>query len=69
MFISIVGLFSGFFFSRHLRIAIVVAFTAENDAAFYPVGRTIHPTNPGLPGAFDKPLTPAKLFSYYPMVY
>jgi len=35
---------------------IVVAFTADNDTVFYPVGSTIHATNRGLPIPFKEPL-------------
>jgi hypothetical protein len=37
-------------------LIIVVAFTADNDAVFYPVGSTIHATNRGLPIPFKEPL-------------
>jgi hypothetical protein len=43
-------------------VKIVVAFNADKDAAFYPVGHTTHATNSGIPWSFDRPITPAKLW-------
>ena len=40
-------------------LIIVVAFTADNDTVFYPVGSTIHGTNRGLPIHFKEPLDAA----------
>jgi hypothetical protein len=48
---------------------IVVAFTADKDAAFYPVGHTVHPTNRGFPAPFDEPVAPAELWQWFPERY
>ena len=48
---------------------IVVAFTADKDAASYPVGRTIHATNRGFPVPFTEPVAPAKLWQWFPERY
>jgi hypothetical protein len=37
-------------------VTIVVAFTADKDTAFYPVGSKIHPTNRGFGVPFDAPV-------------
>jgi hypothetical protein len=50
-------------------VTIVVAFTADKDTAFYPVGSKIHPTNRGFPVPFDAPVTPAKLWQWFPERY
>jgi len=46
-------------------VRLVVAFTADNDAAFYPIVRTFHPTNRGLPMPFTEPVAPAKLWQWF----
>jgi hypothetical protein len=50
-------------------VKIVVAFTADKDEAFYPVGRGMHPTNHGFPAPFEEPVAPAKLWQWYPELY
>jgi TonB family protein len=50
-------------------VKIVVAFTADNDAAFYPVGHTIHATNRGFSVPFKEPITPAKLWQWASEMY
>jgi hypothetical protein len=50
-------------------VTIVVAFAADKDAAFYPVGHNIHPTNRGFPAPFDEPVTPAKSWQWFPERY
>ena len=46
-------------------VRIVVAFTADNDAAFYPIVRTFRPTNRGLPMPFTEPVAAAKLWQWF----
>jgi hypothetical protein len=48
---------------------IVVAFTADNDTVFYPVGSTIHATNRGLPIPFKEPVKPEELWQWFPELY
>ncbi|SRR6266567_4004313 len=48
---------------------IVVTFTADKDAAFYPVGHNTHPTNRGFPVPFTEPIAPAKLWQWFPERY
>ena len=48
---------------------IVVAFTADKDAAFYPVSRKPHATNRGFPVPFTEPVAPAKLWQWFPERY
>jgi hypothetical protein len=55
--------------NRQSLVTIVVAFTADKDTAFYPVGSKIHPTNRGFPVPFDEPVTPAKLWQWFPERY
>jgi hypothetical protein len=55
--------------STQSSVKIVVAFTAEKDAAFYPVGHTVHPTNHGFPAPFDEPVAPAILWQWFPELY
>jgi hypothetical protein len=50
-------------------VKIVVAFTADKDAGFYPVGDTVRPTNRGIPAPFDKPVAPAKLWQWFSELY
>ena len=50
-------------------IRIVVAFTADKDAALYPVGHTIHATNRGLPVPFKEPIAAAKLWQWFSELY
>ena len=50
-------------------VKIVVAFTADKNAALYPVGNTVHPTNRGFPAPFDKPVKPEKLWQWFPERY
>jgi hypothetical protein len=50
-------------------VIIVVAFTADNDAVFYPVGSTIHATNQGLPIPFKERVKPEELSQWFPEVY
>ena len=50
-------------------LIIVVAFTADNDAVFYPVGSTIHATNRGLPIPFREPVKPDELWQWFPELY
>jgi len=50
-------------------ITIVVAFTADKDVAFYPVGRTIHATNRGMRVPFTEPVEPAKLWQQFSEIY
>ena len=44
-------------------VKIVVAFTADQDTAFYPVGHTIRKR--GLPMSFREPVAPAKLWQWF----
>jgi hypothetical protein len=46
-------------------VRIVVAFKADSDAAFYPIVRTFHPTNRGLPMPFTEPIAPGKLWQWF----
>ena len=50
-------------------VTIVVAFTADKDAAFYPVGHTKHVTNRGFPVPFTEPVAPEKLWQWFPERY
>jgi hypothetical protein len=50
-------------------VRIVVAFTADKDAALYPVGHTTHATNRGLPVSFKEPIAAAKLWQWFPELY
>ena len=50
-------------------VKIVVAFTADKDTAFYPVGSTIHATNRGFPISFKEPVKPEKLWQWFPELY
>ena len=50
-------------------VTIVVAFTADKDAAFYPVSRKPHATNRGFPVPFTEPVAPAKLWQWFPERY
>lgn len=50
-------------------LAIVVVFTADNDTAFYPAGRTIHATNRGFGVPFKEPVRPEKLWQWFPELY
>jgi TonB family protein len=50
-------------------VKIVVAFTADKDTAFYPVGHTIHATNRGFPVPFKEPVTSARLWQWASEMY
>jgi hypothetical protein len=50
-------------------VKIVVAFTADKDDAFYPVGQTVRSTNRGIPARFDEPVAPAKLWQWFSELY
>jgi hypothetical protein len=50
-------------------VKIVVAFTADKDAAFYPVARTFRPTNRGIHKPFDEPVAPAYLWQWASELY
>jgi len=50
-------------------VKIVVAFTADNDAAFYLVGQPVRPINRGVPTPFDEPIAPAKLWQWFSELY
>ncbi len=50
-------------------VKVVVAFTADNDTAFYPVGHNIHSTNRGILWPFKEPIAPAKLWQWFPERY
>jgi hypothetical protein len=50
-------------------VKIVVAFTADKDAAFYPVVHKFHPTNRGIPVPFEEPITPSRLWQWASEVY
>jgi hypothetical protein len=50
-------------------VRIVVSFTADKDAALYPVGHTIHATNRGLPVPFKEPIAAAKLWQWFSELY
>ena len=50
-------------------VRIVVGFTADKDAALYPVGHTTHATNRGLPAPFKEPIAAAKLWQWFPELY
>jgi hypothetical protein len=50
-------------------VAMVVAFTADKDTAFYPAGGTIHATNHGLPVPFKEPVKSEKLWQWFPELY
>jgi hypothetical protein len=50
-------------------VKIVVAFTADKDTAFCPVGHTIHPTNRGIPWPFTEPIAPAMLWGRFSEFY
>jgi len=50
-------------------VKIVVAFTADKDVAFYPVGPAIHATNHGIPWPFKEPIAPAKLWQWFSELY
>jgi hypothetical protein len=47
------------------EISLPVTFTADSDAAVYPVGRA--PSHRGIPGCFSGPLTPGKLNQLFPI--
>jgi TonB family protein len=49
-------------------VKIVVAFTADKDAAFYPVGPTV-PTHRGIPARFDEPIAPGNLWQWFSELY
>jgi hypothetical protein len=49
-------------------VRILVAFTADKDAAFYPTGDT-RPTNRGLPIGFREPVASAKLWQWFSEYY
>jgi TonB family protein len=48
---------------------IVVAFTADNDSAYYPLVRSLHATNRGLPVDFKEPIKAEKLWQWFPELY
>jgi TonB family protein len=50
-------------------VTIVVAFTADKDTAFYPVGHTVHAMNRGFPVPFKEPVKPEKLWQWFPELY
>jgi TonB family protein len=50
-------------------VTIVVAFTADNDSAYYPVVRSLRATNRGLPVDFKEPVKPEKLWQWFPELY
>jgi hypothetical protein len=50
-------------------VKIVVSFTANSDAALYPVGHTMHATNRGIPWPFNEPIAPAKLWQGFSEFY
>jgi TonB family protein len=50
-------------------IRIPVAFTADNDTAFYPVGQAARITNRGLPYPFKASITPGKLWQWFSEFY
>jgi len=50
-------------------IKIVISFTADSDAAFYPVGHTMHATNRDIPWPFKEPIAPAKVWQWFPARY
>jgi Gram-negative bacterial TonB protein C-terminal len=49
-------------------VKVAVAFTADNNTAFYPAGR-IHPTTRGIPAPFKEPVAPARLWQWYSELY
>jgi hypothetical protein len=49
-------------------VKILVAFTSDKDASFYPTGDT-RPTNRGLPMGFREPVAPAKLWQWFSEYY
>jgi hypothetical protein len=68
---DLINAFSQWHFKPHTEssVIIVVAFTADNDAVFYPVGSTIHATNRGLPIPFREPVKPEELWQWFPELY
>jgi hypothetical protein len=50
-------------------VKIMIAFTADSDAAFYPVGHTMHATNHGIPWPFKEPIAPAMLWGRFSEFY
>jgi len=50
-------------------VKIVVAFTADQDTAFYPVGQAVPPSHRGIPVPFDEPIAPAKLWQWFSELY
>src|SRR4029077_19938657 len=50
-------------------ITILVAFTADNDSAFYPVGHTTRTTNRGIPYPFKEPITAGTLWQRFSEFY
>jgi hypothetical protein len=50
-------------------VTLVVPFTADDDTASYPVGRSIHATNRGFPISFKEPVKPEKLWQSFPELY
>jgi len=51
--------------NRQSAVVLVVAFTADKDDAYYPVGPRIHATNHGLPMLFKEPVKPEKLWGWF----
>lgn len=47
-------------------VTLVVPFTADNDTASYPVGRSIHATNRGFPISFKEPVKPRNYGNGFP---
>jgi hypothetical protein len=68
---DLINAFSQWHFKPNTKspLTIVVAFTADKGAVFYPVGHTIHGTNRGLPIPFGEPVNPEKLWQWFPEVY
>ena len=48
--------------NRQSAVVLVVAFTADKDDAYYPVGPSIHATNYGFSVLFKEPVKPEKLW-------
>jgi TonB family protein len=50
-------------------VTIVVAFTAGNDSAYYPLVHSLQATNRGLPVDFKEPIKAEKLWQWFPERY
>ena len=50
-------------------VTVVVTFTADNDCAYYPLVRSLHATNRGLPVDFKEPIKTEKLWQWFPELY